>query len=288
MQDKSQRPLIVLTNDDGVDSPGLLAVYKALHDIADLVVSAPLEQSSAAGTSKPPFSSCRIIAKPKQIDGQEVTFYGIDGSPLQSVQHGIVELAPRTPDLVISGINYGENIGASIIVSGTLGAALEAAVMGVFALAVSLECSPEYYYDHTQSDIDFSVAAYFTRKFALQAIANKLPPDVDLLKIDIPSDATVDTAWRTTIISKHKRYKLVPPSRQTLADPGQLEKAATDVTFEANSDIVTLTHHRMISVTPLRVNATANCDLEKLQELLGESGNSQAITSATALIQQTQ
>jgi 5'-nucleotidase len=280
MQDNTQKPLIVLTNDDGVDSPGLLAVYKVLHDVADLVVSAPLEQSSAAGTSKPPFSSCRIIAKTKQIDGQDITFYGIDGSPLQSVQHGIVELAPRIPDLVISGINYGENIGASIIVSGTLGAAMEAAVMGVPALAISLECSPEYYYEYSQSAIDFSVAAHFTRKFALQTITNQLPPNVDLLKIDIPSDATIDTPWRTTIISRHKRYKLVPPARPALSEPGQLKKAPTDVKFEENCDIVALTYQRMISVTPLRVNATADCDLDQLQTHLDTSVESQLILSA--------
>jgi 5'-nucleotidase len=266
MVNDSQRPLIVVTNDDGVDSPGLLAIVAAMCDIADIVVSAPLEQSSGAGTSKPPLSSCRIIAKPKQVNGQEMTFYGVEGSPLQSVQHGAIELAPRTPDLVISGINYGENIGASIIVSGTLGAAMEAAVMGIPALAVSLECPPEYVYVH--GDLDFSVAAYFTRKFALQMLANKLPPGVDLLNINVPKDATSETLWKPTIISKYKRYALVPPHRRQLSDPGQLQGLPIDVTFEPNSDIHTLYKERLVSVTPLRVNATANIDIELLRSIL--------------------
>jgi 5'-nucleotidase len=266
MQINSQKPLILVTNDDGVDSPGLLVTVTALCDIADVVVAAPLEQSSGAGTSKPPSSSCRIIANPKQINGQPMTFYGVDGSPLQAVQHGAIELAPRTPDLVISGINYGENIGASIIVSGTLGAAMEAAVMGIPAIAVSLECPPEFYYAH--GDIDFSVAAYFMRKFALQTLANRLPSGVDLLNINVPQDATEATLWKPTIISKHKRYRLVAPERAALSDPGQLRWASTNVTFEPDSDIFTLSHERLVSVTPLRVNATANIDLQLLCTVL--------------------
>jgi 5'-nucleotidase len=203
-----------------------------------------------------------------QIGDHALTFYGVDGSPVQSVQHGVIELAPRAPDLVISGINYGENIGASVIVSGTLGAAMEAAVMNIPALAVSLECPEEFFYAH--GNIDFSTAAAFTRRFALQVLANKLPSGVDILKIDIPKDATPDTAWRPTIISKYKRYKLVPSQRATFAEAGQLVRAPTDVTFEPDSDIQTMMIDRLVSVTPIRVNTTAPIDGIRLLETLSE------------------
>src|SRR5215813_14108322 len=113
-------PLILITNDDGVESPGLYALVEHVMELGDVIVSAPLDQQSAAGASKPPQASCRIISKTKVVGGREEVFSGVDGSPVQAVQHGILEISPRKPDLVVSGINYGENVGASIFASGTL------------------------------------------------------------------------------------------------------------------------------------------------------------------------
>ena len=132
-----QRPLILFTNDDGIQSPGLWAAVEALDPLGDLLVVAPREQQSGTGRSLPVTSEGRIYKQARRINGHELTVYAVDGTPAQAVQHGILELAPRLPSLVVSGINYGENTGNGVTISGTVGAGLEAASLGIPALAVS-------------------------------------------------------------------------------------------------------------------------------------------------------
>ena len=95
----------------------------------------------------------------------------------------------RPVDLVISGINFGENVGTCVTVSGTIGAALEAAEHHIPAIAASLEL-PSTDYHHYDQGVDFSAAAYFVRFFAERMLGKALPFDVDLLKIDVPEKAT--------------------------------------------------------------------------------------------------
>src|SRR4030067_821485 len=97
--------------------------------------------------------------------------------------------AAAAPALCGSGINYGENVGTGITASGTVGAALEAAALGVPALAVSLEVAQEYHLTYSE-DVDFSAAAFFTGYFARLLLDKKFPEDAHVLKVDVPSDAT--------------------------------------------------------------------------------------------------
>ena len=119
---------------------------------------------------------------------------------------------PRWPDLVVSGINYGENLGTGITASGTVGAALEAAALGIPALAVSLQTHPDDYYSYSR-EVNFSPARHFTTLFARILLDRRLPLDVDLLKIDIPDGATLETPWEMTRLSRHRYYALRPPRR---------------------------------------------------------------------------
>ena len=116
---------------------------------------------------------------------QAMPAYGLTGSPAQAVLYGVLALAPhlygRKPDLVISGINYGENLGTCVTASGTVGAALQAAELGVPGLAVSLETDKAFHLHHGQ-DMDWSAAAAITRHFAQTMLAARLPFDVDVLK----------------------------------------------------------------------------------------------------------
>src|SRR5690606_9026913 len=126
----------------------------------------------------------------------EYTVYGVDGTPAQAVQHGVLELAPRQPALVISGINYGENTGNGVTVSGTVGAALEAASLGIPALAVSQQTPKDLHLTYSP-DVDFRAAAYFSRLFGEWLLnENTRPDDVDLLKVEVPLGATFETPWR--------------------------------------------------------------------------------------------
>jgi 5'-nucleotidase len=111
---------------------------------------------------------------------------------------------PEKPALIVSGINYGENVGTGVTISGTVGAALEAAALGFPALAISLETEPALHLSYSE-DVDFSTAAYFTAYFGRLLLERRLLPDVDVLKVDVPSSATPQTPWKATRVS-HLRY----------------------------------------------------------------------------------
>src|SRR4030067_275697 len=135
-----EKPIqILLTNDDGIQSPGLWAAAEALSTLGFVHVAAPSDQFSGAGRSLPSHSSGIISPQQVSVHGKEWTVYGVGGTPAQAVLHAVLEILPTPPKLVVSGINYGENVGTGITVSGTVGAALEAASLGIPALAVSLE-----------------------------------------------------------------------------------------------------------------------------------------------------
>ncbi|HRQ32592.1 MAG TPA: 5'/3'-nucleotidase SurE, partial [Anaerolineales bacterium] len=132
------KPQILLTNDDGIRSPGLWAVAASLSDLGFVTVAAPRDQSTGMGRSLPGTSDGVIREERVQVNGQEWSVFAVNGSPAQAVLHGVYDVLKSKPDLVVSGINYGENIATGITISGTVGAALEAASLGIPALAVSL------------------------------------------------------------------------------------------------------------------------------------------------------
>jgi len=269
----TDRPLILLTNDDGIRSPALWAAAEALSEIGFVTVAAPREQSSGAGRSMPVTSDGRLAEEQVDIRGKKWKVYAVGGSPAQAVQHGILELMPRQPDLVVAGINYGENLTTGITVSGTVGAALEGASFGVPALAVSLEVPAEYYLTHSDT-IDFRIAKYFTSYFARVLIDMQPQADVDVLKVDIPSDASETTEWRVTRLSRQKYYVPVVSPRAQLEDPAriqfQIELDRDKV--ETDSDVYALCIDRMVSVTPLSLDTTSRVDFPKLEKLIKAKG----------------
>ena len=269
----TDRPLILLTNDDGIRSPALWAAAEALSEIGFVTVAAPREQSSGAGRSMPVTSDGRLAEEQVDIRGKKWKVYAVGGSPAQAVQHGILELMPRQPDLVVAGINYGENLTTGITVSGTVGAALEGASFGVPALAVSLEVPAEYYLTHSDT-IDFRVAKYFTSYFARVLIDMQPQADVDVLKVDIPSDASETTEWRVTRLSRQKYYVPVVSPRARLEDPSriqfQIELDRDKV--ETDSDVYALCIDRMVSVTPLSLDTTSRVDFPELANLIKAKG----------------
>lgn len=157
---------------------------------------ARVSQQTAAGRSKPNTYTGRIEQVVFQVDAGTIIGYGVDGSPAQVVEHGLFEFASRTVNLAVAGINFGENMG-SITTSGTVSAALEASSFGVSAIAASRQTDPMHYFNH-DADVDFAVAAHFLRYFAAAVLAAGLPPGVDVLKLDVPEDATLTTPWRWT------------------------------------------------------------------------------------------
>ncbi len=261
----SASPLIVVTNDDGVHSPGLHALVKAVCDLGEVLVAAPRQQWSGASRSYPPVYDKSIYPEEIPVNCHTVVAYGLETSPAQAVLAALLDLAPRPPDLLISGINFGENLGTGVTYSGTVGAAIEAACLGVPALAVSLETPKEYHYRHSDT-VDFGAAAAITRRFATIVLAGKLPPDVDILAINVPGDATPDTPWQVTCVSRQRYHVPQPSGRRSLSDQKGIgyEQAVDWDTLEPNSDVRALAVDRVVSVSPLSIDLTSRVDLGSL------------------------
>lgn len=174
------RPFILMTNDDGYLSPGLLALRKALASVGDPWVLAPDRNWSAA-------SRTRVFHKPLRVstaqmpDGEEV--HVTNGSPSDCVLLALLGLAPRRPDLVVAGINLGANIGHDVTYSGTVAAAMEGASAGIPAIAVSLDLNPD---EGREGNPDFDTAATITARIAAKVLQERNSLAKTLLNVNVP------------------------------------------------------------------------------------------------------
>jgi len=287
---KTRPPLILVTNDDGITSPGLRAAVQAALPLGEPLVVAPARQSSGAGRGMPPGPERHISRYPLEVelehpsasggaggvDRQPVTAYQVNASPALVVLYAVLELAPRRPALLISGINYGENLGTDVTISGTIGAALQGAALGIPALAASLQ-TPKETHTNPSDSIDFTSAIHFTRLFARHLLTTSLPFDVDLLKLDVPSDAATETPWRLTRVSRHVYFVPTPPQQVSLANPTNpplvgegldYEPHAHPERTEPDSDIYALAVDRVVSVAPLSLDLTSRVDRGEMEALL--------------------
>lgn len=263
------KPHILLTNDDGILSPGLWAAAERLSEIGFVHVAAPREQSTGMGRSMPNTSDGIIEPKEVAVKGKIWTVYAVGGSPAQVVQHGLLEILPQRPGLVVSGINYGENLGTGVTISGTVGAALEAAALGIPALAVSLETEARHHLSYSD-EVDFSASAYFTALFSQLMLTRQMPLDVDVLKIDLPASATPQTGWVLTRLARKRYFEPTPPQRSSWREPGTPGyRRVDDLTkFDPDSDTYAVLVRRLVSVTPLSLDMTSRVDLKQLEEML--------------------
>lgn len=257
------KPLILITNDDGIYSPGLLAVVETVIHIGDIVVAAPMTQQTSMGRSFPKGPDVGIIKKiPMHIDNEEITAYGICGSPAQAVSHAILELCDRKPDLCISGINYGENLGLSITCSGTVGAAFEADSHGIPSIAISLQADLSIQHLENYADLDWSICKHVLM-ITINDIINKgFPEGVSILNINVPDGATMLTPFRVTMQSRHNYSSFVKPSYR-MFDIGYRLKSEIDLKLndiDKASDIYAIVFDKVISITPLTWNLSVNLD----------------------------
>jgi 5'-nucleotidase len=260
---------ILLTNDDGIHSPGLWAAAGALSELGFVHVVAPREQSSGAGRSLPGSSDGIIQPREIQVNGKSWQVYAVGGTPAQSVLHALLDILPERPALVVSGINYGENVGSGVTVSGTVGAVLEAASLGFPALAVSLQTGVEHHFSNSDQ-VDFSAAAYFTAYFARLALEKAFPPDVDLLKVEVPASATAQTPWEVTRVSRKRYYEPIPHPRASWDIPGPLGyRLESDLhTDRPDTDAYAIQFKHVVSVTPMSLDLTSRVDLGEFERML--------------------
>ena len=262
-------PLILVTNDDGIGSHGLWAAARALSPLGEVVVAAPRQQVSGSGRGMPAGSDGIIELRQVELDGKTWQGYAVGGSPSQVVLYAVLEILGRHPDLVVSGINYGENVGSGITSSGTVGAAYEAADMTIPSMAISLETEKEHHFSNSDQ-VDFTTAAYFTHLFGRLLLEQRFPEDLSVLKVDIPDGATPKTPWQITRQSVQPYFLNFPPNRSSWDQPAKLgyEVRSKLENEPEGTDVHTLRVRRLVSVTPLSLDLTSRIDLNELDRQL--------------------
>ena len=261
------KPVIFLTNDDGIHSPGLRAAVESMAPFGKLIVVAPTKQQTGMGRGFR--GDRREFFHPIefQVGDSPVEAYHCDCSPALIVEHAMNTIfLDVPPDLLVSGINYGENLGTNITLSGTVGAALQGASMNVPALAMSLQTDFSYHFSY--GEVDWSAAKHFLAHFARYMLEHSLPDDVDVLKVDAPQDATPETPWRMTKLARHMYFStyVENPSKSSPIGDTKLHVELDESKLSPNSDIYALMVDKVVSVTPLSLDLSSRASLEDLDQ----------------------
>ena len=176
----SEKPLILISNDDGITAPGIRALIEAVKPLGDLVIVAPDSPQSGMGHAV-------TISKPLRLDKTniygDIPAYQCSGTPADCVKLAVDKVLHRKPDLLVSGINHGSNSSIIVLYSGTMSAAMEGAIEGIPSVGFSL-CNYAY-------DADFSLAQKVAQRIAKNIIQNGLP-QATLLNVNIPYVADMD------------------------------------------------------------------------------------------------
>src|SRR5579862_6960324 len=235
---------ILVTNDDGHFSPGIHALADALRHLGDVTIVAPQTEASAVGHAL-------TLRRPLRLEKISEGVYAVDGTPTDCVNIAIDEVLDARPDLVVSGINKGLNIGDDVTYSGTVAGALEGALLGYPAIAVSLQ--------FTHGDWDFAPAARVTAALA-QAVLDTPLPGRTFLNINVPQGRILGV--RTTVQAKRNHVTKVDQRLDPRKKPYfWIEEAEDDWEPLDQSD------HRAIqegwvSVTPLQPDLTDHASLK--------------------------
>jgi len=249
--------LILLTNDDGIRAPGLLAMYRELIKLGEVYVVAPETVQSATGhgiTITTPLMTYKV-----PVDGA-FTGISVDGRPADCVKLAVAQILPRAPDLVISGMNAGANVGINVIYSGTVAAAIEAAFLGLPAIAVSLLLD--------DAPPDFARSAAFGRQAIERIVAHGLPGG-EVLSVNIPAlkpdqqpagMKVVRQCTRPWVDTYEKR--VAPRGREYYWNSSIFTLGQT----EFDTDVAAL-REGYVTITPLQFDLTRHPRLQEMQKL---------------------
>jgi len=206
------------------------------------------------------------------VDGKNIKAFHCDCSPALIVRHSLMTVfRGEKPDLVISGINYGENLGANVTCSGTVGAALEAACKGIPSIAVSKQTDIASHLKYTEQN--WSTTAYFLKHFSELLLTTELMYDVDVLKIDVPASATPDTAWKFTKLARAGYYfkEIETPDLESKLNAGNTVIKIDESKLSPDTDIHTFAIQNLISVTPLSIDISSRVNFDDLQNHINNS-----------------
>lgn len=230
-------PLILVTNDDGVHAPGIKALAAALASCGEVHVVAPDREVSACAQSL-------TLKHPLRAEKVEDRVYAVDGTPADCVNLALVKLLPRRPDLVVSGINRGANLGEDVFYSGTVGGAREGTFFGVPSIAVSLA---------VRAEGDFRPAANFAARLATMVLEKGLP-ERTLLNVNVPPG---DPKTAVTTVQGRREHEGtilegLDPRRKTYY---WIEEGKDQWVSDELSDIHAV-RQGLISITPLQTDTT--------------------------------
>jgi 5'-nucleotidase len=238
---------ILITNDDGIRAEGLKALEQGLTHLAEIMVVAPDREMSATSQSITIHSPLRV----QVIDDHH---YAISGTPADAIILALHQLLRQKPDLVVSGINPGANLGENVIYSGTVAAAMEATLHGVPAIAVSFA---------SRKEPDFTAAAAFAARLAAKVLQEGLPQGV-MLNVNVPRGEV--RGVRVTRQSQKITQNIIHEKKDPRGRPyyWQDENIAREK-VEPDSDYAAIFNHE-ISITPLQADRT---DYGSLNHLSG-------------------
>ena len=233
------RPLILVSNDDGVQADGLAALVQAVSEVGEVCVVAPDQEQSAA-------SHALSIHRPLRIKRVRENWYSIDGTPADCSYLAIHHiLKDRKPTLMVSGINHGGNMSDDVTYSGTVAAAMEATLLGVPAIAFSLVARRKF---------DFGPAARFAQRLVKTALSSPLPPRM-LLNVNVPEGEP--QGYRVTRLGKHSYgydvIENVDPRGRKYYWIGGSEYQYENI---PGSDCSAVLLDKYVSITPLHMDLT--------------------------------
>jgi len=270
-----KRPLILITNDDGIDSPGIHAAIEALYPIANLIIAAPIRQQSGTGRSLRAEPDAVFQERTIKIGSENIQAHCLDASPATTVLHALQCLCQeQIPDMLVSGINFGENLGTNITASGTIGAAIQSAAWNIKSMAVSLEVPPVFHFQHGK--VDWRTAICILRKAAKLYIARTWPDDVHIIKIDIPECATENTAWQLCRQSLEPGWwgQVPDASPQSPADIAiGMKGPRPGKTWKEGDDMSVLLGKREVAITPISIDMTSNAPLSEMKRVFLHSSD---------------
>jgi 5'-nucleotidase len=244
-------PRILVTNDDGVHSEGIHALAAALTAVGDVTVVAPIQESSAIGHAL-------TLRRPLRIDQVRESFYAVDGTPTDCVNLGVAVLFKgELPDLVVSGINTGWNLGDDVTYSGTVAGALEAALLGIPAIAVSLRRTRDYQFDFGPS-ADAAVTL-------TELVLRHSLPDRTFLNVNVPKGAP--KGFRRTVQGKRNHITKITERLDPRGKPYYwIEEGIDEWTAHDQSDYHAV-KEGYVSVSLMHPDLTAHTAMDFLDGL---------------------
>lgn len=249
----------MVTNDDGVTSPGITALADAVSELGSVMIVAPEGERSAAGMS---LTFHRPLRVTKVRVGKRVC-YAVSGSPADSTLIGIHNILPRRPEAVVSGINKGENLTLQdIFASGTVAAALSAALLGIPAIAFSMEVPAKRTIVHGRRDPRFAVPARIAAEILSEVLEHGLPKGIDMLNVNFPWGTTLETRVKITSLETRKWRDSVLEREDPRGRPYYWLWGSRMPSFRRDSDAYAVHKMGAISISPLSLDFTPKSSAE--------------------------